>query len=219
MADDNSNGVSYLQALRQSTMTTSATATQAPARHPLPEAGNTSLDSAGQPVYKGTEQRRSPRYKCEGSAELIQDGLDLRTWATFTDISVHGCYVEVTATLPIGTMLNIKLEVNGILVRARGIVRVTYPSVGMGIAFTEMSDTYRAQLLELLKNISQPSVIMANGSAPRPTTVAPPGVLPIITDAMGALRSIIRFFEERHVLTQPEFVRLLHKSQEQKPAE
>jgi hypothetical protein len=167
MADDNSNSVSYLQALRQSTMMSAATA-QAPTR---PESGNTS-HSAGQPGYQGTEQRRSPRYKCEGSAELIQDGLDLRTWATFTDISVHGCYVEVTATFPIGTILNIKLEVNGILVRARGIVRVNYPSAGMGIAFTEMSDTYRAQLLELLKNISQPSVIMAKSGASVPTTVA-----------------------------------------------
>ena len=215
MADDNSNGVSYLQALRQSTMTSGAGAAQGPTR---PDAGNSPADSAAQSGYLGTEQRRSPRYKCEGSAELIQDGLDLRTWATFTDISIHGCYVEVSATFPIGTMLNIKLEVKGILVRARGIVRVSYPSVGMGIAFTEMSNTYRAQLLDLLKNISQPSVIMTNGGAPRSATVVPPVGVPIITDAMAALRTIIRFFEDRHVLTQPEFVRLLHKSQQSKPA-
>jgi hypothetical protein len=88
----------------------------------------------------------------------------------------------------------------------------------MGIAFTEMSDTYRAQLLELLKNISRPSVIMAKSGESAPTTIVPPVGVPIISDAMAALRTIIRFFEDRHVLTQPEFVRLLHKSQESKPA-
>jgi PilZ domain-containing protein len=218
MANDNGEGVSYLQALRQSTMTASATAAQEPTPLPLPEAGNTSLASAEQPGYKGTEQRKSPRYRCEGSAELIQDGLDLRTWATFTDISMHGCYVELTATFPIGTMLHTKLEVNGIMVRARGIVRVSYPSLGMGIAFTEMSAAYRDQLRDLLKDISRPSVIMAKSGASAPTSVAPLGVVPIITDAMTALRAIIRFFEERQVLTQPDFLRLLHRSQEQKHA-
>jgi hypothetical protein len=214
MVNDKGEGVSYLQALLQSSMTTAAASAQEPAQ---PQVGP-SLASAEQPGYRGTEQRKSPRYRCEGSAELIQDGLDLRTWATFTDISMHGCYVELTATFPIGTMLHIKLEVNGIMVRARGIVRVSYPSLGMGIAFTEMSTAYRDQLRDLLKDISRPSLIMAKSGASAPTSVAPLGVVPIITNAMAALRAIIRFFEERQVLTQPEFLRLLHRSQEQKPA-
>jgi hypothetical protein len=54
--------------------------------------------------FKGAEKRRSPRYKCEGSAEICEDGRAVRTWATFSDISLHGCYVEAQATYPAGSL-------------------------------------------------------------------------------------------------------------------
>ena len=47
------------------------------------------------------ERRQSTRYKCEGSAQFRVNGSDVHTWGTFTDISVHGCYVEMTATYPV----------------------------------------------------------------------------------------------------------------------
>jgi hypothetical protein len=60
---------------------------------------------------------------------------DAHTWETFTDISLHGCYVEAQATYPVGTVLQIKLEANGVKVEITGNVRVSYPYLGMGIAF------------------------------------------------------------------------------------
>jgi len=215
MSDDNNNAVSYLQALRQSAVPTAPPDHQ-PVQGSSWEAGNPANGPKGEAAHQGIEHRRSPRYKCEGSAELRQEGLDLRTWATFTDISVHGCYVEVTAAYPVGTLLNIKLEVNGILVRAKGSVRVSYHSLGMGIAFTEISDEDRARLRELLKTISRPSVIVTPGAGPTLAATRPLGSLPAITDAMAAIRTIIGFFEVGQILTQQEFLRLLHKSQESK---
>jgi hypothetical protein len=47
------------------------------------------------------ERRQSPRYKCEGSAQFRVGGSAVRTWGTFTDISLGGCYVEMTATYPV----------------------------------------------------------------------------------------------------------------------
>ena len=70
--------------------------------------------------FTGADKRRSPRYKCEGSAELREQGCDVRTWATFTDVSLHGCYVEAQATYPAGTMLHMKLEANGIRMEGTG---------------------------------------------------------------------------------------------------
>ncbi len=97
-----SSNLEYLRALRRSNESL-ATA------EPIPSLSAVTMLGAGSNTGSSpsTEKRRHPRYKCEGSAELRQEGLDLRTWATFTDISMHGCYVEVTAAHPVGTLLNV----------------------------------------------------------------------------------------------------------------
>jgi hypothetical protein len=51
---------------------------------------------------------------------MREEGHDVHTWAMFTDVSLHGCYVEATATYPVGTILELKLAVNGLEVQARG---------------------------------------------------------------------------------------------------
>jgi hypothetical protein len=55
--------------------------------------------------FQGEEKRRSPRFKCEGGAELRAESGDVRIWAAFQDVSLHGCYVEAQATYPVGTIL------------------------------------------------------------------------------------------------------------------
>ena len=105
--------------------------------------------------FKGSEKRRSPRYQCEGSVQIREEGCDVHTWASFTDISLHGCYVEAQATYPVGTILHMKLDANGERVETKGSVRVSYPYLGMGIAFTEMSDRNRLRLRALLATISR----------------------------------------------------------------
>jgi hypothetical protein len=71
------------------------------------------------------ERRRNPRYQCEGSAEFRADGSDVRTWGTFTDLSVSGCYIELTATYPVGAIVNLALELNGARVELKGEFRVS----------------------------------------------------------------------------------------------
>ena len=60
------------------------------------------------------ERRRSPRLKCAGSAEFRPEGSDVRMWGTLTDISLHGCYVEMNNTFPVETRVNLSLEALGI---------------------------------------------------------------------------------------------------------
>ena len=108
MAHEIDEGVAYLRSLKQSSPQSAAAA--APARY-SPAAGGAAGDQ-----FKGAEKRRSPRYKCEGSAELREEGCDVRTWATFSDISLHGCYVEAQATYPANTQLHMKLDANGVRV-------------------------------------------------------------------------------------------------------
>src|SRR5690349_6053919 len=124
MPQQSNETVSYLLALKQ------ITASQAAAPVPGPKtdiAPSGEANAGSGEKFQGSDKRRSPRYKCEGSAEIREDGRDVRTWATFTDVSLHGCYLEAQATYPPGTTLHMKLEANGITVEAKGKVRVSYP--------------------------------------------------------------------------------------------
>ena len=175
-------------------------------------AGNTSP----QMQFAGAERRRSPRFKCEGSVELREEGCDVRTWATFSDISLHGCYVEAQATYPAGTMLHMKLEANGFKVETKGAVRVNYPYLGMGIAFAGMSDENRACLRELLGSISQPAVIMGPGIASALPATGPLQAVPDVSNPQAAIGALFEFFESRQMLMREDFLKILRTSQSPK---
>jgi hypothetical protein len=59
---------------------------------------------------------------------MREEGCDVRTWATFTDVSLHGCYVEAQATYPVGTVLHMKLETNGLRLEATGMCGSAIPT-------------------------------------------------------------------------------------------
>jgi hypothetical protein len=205
MAQEDNDNVTYLRALRQP----ASAAAAAPARDPAATGVGEAGAGESQP-FTGPERRSSPRHKCEGSAEMREPGQDVRTWAAFKDISLHGCYVEATATYPVGTVLDLKLEANGFQVRSKGTVRVCYPFLGMGIALTEMADDDRAQLKQLLRTISRPALVM--GAPLLATGLLEP--MPLIADPTAALRALVEFLEKHQTLPREDFVRVLRKSQE-----
>jgi PilZ domain len=118
MAEEINDGTAYLRALKHATSSLSGAAA-APAHEPERPMENPS-SVQGREDFQGAEKRRSPRYKCEGSAEVREEGCDVRTWASFSDISLRGCYVEAQATYPAGTLLHMKLEGHGIRVETKG---------------------------------------------------------------------------------------------------
>lgn len=213
MAEETNESVAYLRALKRSDASVAGSAAApAPGRETGMEAAdlNDRRAELGQP-FQGAEKRRSVRYKCEGSAELRSDNCDVRTWASFQDVSLHGCYVEAQATYPVGTLLCMKLEANGARVEAKGEVRVSYPYLGMGIAFREMSEENRAQLKKLLGAISHPTVVMgrriASSLAARDEAEA------LIANPAAALRALTQFFENRPMLMREDFLKMLRDSQ------
>lgn len=95
------------------------------------------------------ERRRYRRYAINGSATLQVKDLDVRTWGKLSDASPGGCYVESYAPFPAGTELQMTLEVHEVRVAVEGIVKVVYPSLGMGIEFTNISSEHKQQLERL----------------------------------------------------------------------
>jgi len=161
------------------------------------------------------ERRRQPRYKCSGSVEFRTEGCDVRTWATVTDISQGGCYVEMQATSPIDTPVNMILDVSGIRVRVKGVVRVCYPFLGMGIAFTEIAEPDRPQLDELLLRLSSGG--LEPGVQPDAKETQPASGLLMVTDARDALSAVAKYFQTNRFLSREEFTQLIGKSQSSDP--
>ena len=212
MSQEINDGVEYLKALKQSShpQPSSVTASDSAAANHAGQLGSST--QVGE-RFQGSDKRRSPRYKCEGSAQIREDGCNVHTWATFTDVSLHGCYVEAQATYPVDTVLLMKLECNGVRVETKGAVRVSYPYLGMGIAFTDVTESARAQLKELMGAISRPSAIMGPGVPSALPTSGPLDKIPAITDPTAAVEALIEFFASRHMLTREEFLAVLSKSQ------
>jgi hypothetical protein len=217
MAAETDEGIAYLRALKGPADSHAATAV-APAleSHAAVPAGPkisaTSLTADER--HQGAEKRRSQRLKCEGSVEIQEDGLDVRTWATFTDISLHGCYVEAQATYPAKTNLHLKLEANGVRVECKAAcVRVSYPYLGMGIAFVDMSPENRAHLKELLGTISRPAAIMGPGFISNLPASSPPDQAIAVPHPEAAVQSLLAYFENRHMLMRDDFMKILANSQ------
>src|SRR5579862_3216517 len=213
MAEETNESVAYLRALKQSDAPAAAAA-PAPAREPNLEPELTDRNGEASPPFQGAEKRRSVRYKCEGSAELRANDCDVRTWAAFQDVSLHGCYVEAQATYPVGTLLRMKLEANGVRVETMGEVRVNYPYLGMGIAFHEMSEENRAQLKKLLGAISHPTVVMGHRIAS--SLAARDDADAVIANPTATLRELTQFFENHEMLMRNDFLKILRDTQDAK---
>jgi len=215
MADENDAGAAYLAALRQSTAHGAAGAAPARARD-APNSAETQLGAVvppGKTNAGSPDKRNSPRYTCAGSARIQEPGATVATWATFADISMHGCYVETAAPPRVGAVLGLKLDANGFRIEATGEVRVIYPGLGMGISFVKMAEEDRQRLRDLVRSISPPSVILGQRVTARAPSNHPPDTSPAVGNPAAALQAMLNFFEDRHIMGREEFLKILRKSQ------
>jgi PilZ domain len=100
------SGADYLRRLKQDQgqpLTTASSNTPAVSTPPR------------RPVRANGDRARATSVRVEGS--------DVGTWGTFTDLSMHGCYIEMAATYPVGAVVNLVLGLNGLQVYVKGEVR------------------------------------------------------------------------------------------------
>ncbi len=150
------------------------------------------------------DRRQSPRLRCSGSAEVRAEGSDVRMWGTLTDISLHGCYVEMNATFPVNTKVDLVLNSFGIRIQTQGRVRATYPSLGMGICFADIEPLEHLQLKQLLAALSGRSAIPTAKSA----EVAGMKETLASADPRAILGEIAGFFQNNQLLSRAEFYQI-----------
>jgi PilZ domain len=133
------------------------------------------VSSAGFPG----ERRWHPRYTCNGRVFIKTAGAAFTINAEAKDVSQGGVYVELSAPLPVGSHVNMALYVEDINFQATGLVRTSYPLLGMGIGFQNLSPQDAEKLLVAVERAkrkfagSQQHAAMPNEIENNSTAVSP----------------------------------------------
>ena len=130
-------------------------------------------------------------------------------WGTLTDISLRGCYVEMSSTLPVDSKVDLVMDASGFRIRAKGIVRISYPGLGMGILITDLAPAQRQFLDELLATLAA----TANGSTSQLVQERTAADAVAAVDPIPFLDELRRFFTSKATLTREEFIRIADRCQ------
>jgi len=85
------------------------------------------------------EKRRSPRYSFIASAELIEERADVRIASRVSELSLHGCYLDMMNPFPTGTMVLVKISAGDAFFEARSKIVYSQPNMGAGVGFLEVA--------------------------------------------------------------------------------
>ena len=85
-------------------------------------------------------------------------------WGTLTEVSLHGCYVEMNTTLPVGTRVDLVLKSFGTRVHSFGTVRAAYSFLGMGIGFRDIDIDEHQRLQQLVAALAGQKKICTESS-------------------------------------------------------
>jgi hypothetical protein len=94
-------------------------------------------------------RRQYPRLKLSVPIEFRPEGTEFPIRGATSDLSLSGCYIEMSFTFPVGTVLEISLQLDDPVIAVATIVTCD-TQVGNGIKFTKMlpedQDLLRAYL-------------------------------------------------------------------------
>ncbi len=108
---------------------------------------------------RNKNRRQAERFPCAGTVEVNSNQSKFPLWATISDVSSGGCYVETRTPMPLESPLEVNMKISGTHFQARGVVRTMHPMVGMGVAFLSMNATADQEALRaLLKQLSAEEV-------------------------------------------------------------
>ena len=100
------------------------------------------------------DRRKHERFKVRVPIEFHPEG-SRRLRSATADLSLGGCYLEMMFTFPIGTILEVSLQI-GYTVHAKAVVVTRELQVGNGIQFIDMAPTDREAIRNYIDNAIKP---------------------------------------------------------------
>lgn len=80
-----------------------------------------------------------------------------RLLARVSEIGTGGCYVDAMNSFPVGTLVSVRISRDRGAFEAQAKVVYSDPTMGMGIAFTEVAPAQRLTLEDWLAEIVKPA--------------------------------------------------------------
>jgi len=103
-----------------------------------------------------SDLRRSPRHPFFASAEITELDTGMRISGRTSELSRHGCYLDMMNPLSSKSVVNIQIVHDGQTFRAKGHVVYSQSNVGMGATFDEITPDHE-KLLDQWMNSLQPT--------------------------------------------------------------
>ncbi len=101
------------------------------------------------------ERRRTPRYIFIASAELYDEASDVRVASRVSELSLHGCYLDMMNPFPTGTLVLLKVFAGEMTFQAKAKIVYFTPNVGAGVAFLEVEPKYAYILNQWLEEAAK----------------------------------------------------------------
>ncbi|MGB8323938.1 MAG: PilZ domain-containing protein [Candidatus Acidiferrum sp.] len=112
------------------------------------------------------ENRRSTRYPFVARAEIGEmNGSGFRIHARTTEISLHGCFLDIANPLPVGQQIFVKIFTASDYFEAGASVVYSQPNIGIGIEFHEVSRHFQSALQRWLLEGMRLALLAANPSS------------------------------------------------------
>jgi hypothetical protein len=90
------------------------------------------------PISLKREQRRTPRYTFIASAELIEQKTEVRIATRVSELSLHGCYLDMMNPFPKDTLVLVKIFAGEDFFHAKAKIVYVQPNLGCGVSFLEV---------------------------------------------------------------------------------
>jgi len=109
-----------------------------------------------QPSKVGVRDRRyAIRFPFAADVEMIDMESGTRIEGVTSDISLGGCFVCSSKSLPVRSRIRIKLSRKGQQVEALAVVRILKPRIGMGIEFIDVEPPSHEVLSRWIEQVRQ----------------------------------------------------------------
>jgi len=92
------------------------------------------------------ERRRTPRFSFIAHAELREDASQVRVVTRVSELSLHGCYLDMMNPFPPGTIILLKIISGDLTFQSKARVIYSTSNVGAGVTFLDVEPKYEYML-------------------------------------------------------------------------
>ena len=88
------------------------------------------------------ERRRTPRYVFFASAELLEEKSEVRVASRVSELSLHGCYLDMMNPFPKDTLVLLRIWADEKVFQTKGRIIYSQPNMGAGVVFLDVQPMY-----------------------------------------------------------------------------